>query len=179
MAERALIVTLDELAHQLGIKATSSKLPPVMSWNPELSGDMDMVIRKDGTWWHEGVKIERKKLVQVFSTILRKEGDDYFLLTPVEKWRIRVEDLPFVVDMIERDQGGLFAALNIDGVVEITTDNFALSELDGLMIPMIHIRDGLWARFSRNAYYQLIEECDAIEDATPEVSVRGGLVSLG
>ena len=119
-------MTLDELAHQLGIKATSSKLPPVMSWNPELSGDMDMVIRKDGTWWHEGVKIERKKLVQVFSTILRKEGDDYFLLTPVEKWRIRVEDLPFVVSMIERDQGGLFAALNIDGVVEITTDNLSL-----------------------------------------------------
>lgn len=172
-------MTLDELARQLGIKATSNKLPPVMSWNPELSGDMDMVIRKDGAWWHEGVKIEREKLVQVFSTILRKESDDYFLLTPVEKWRIRVEDLPFVVNMIERDQGGLFAALNIDGVVEITTDNFALSELDGLMIPMIHIRDGLWARFSRNAYYQLIEECDAIEGAAPKVSVRGGLVSLG
>ncbi|MEQ3632490.1 DUF1285 domain-containing protein [Thalassolituus sp.] len=171
-------MTLDELAHQLGIKATSSKLPPVMSWNPELSGDMDMVIRKDGTWWHEGVKIERKKLVQVFSTILRKESDDYFLLTPVEKWRIRVEDLPFVVNMIERDQGGLFAALNIDGVVEITTDNFALSELDGLMIPMIHIRDGLWARFSRNAYYQLIDECvdDCSEDI--HVSVREGVITL-
>ena len=171
-------MTLEELARQLGIKATSNKLPPVMSWNPELSGDMDMVIRKDGTWWHEGVKIERKKLVQVFSTILRKESDDYFLLTPVEKWRIRVEDLPFVVNMIERDQGGVFAALNIDGVIEITTDNFALSELDGLMIPMIHIRDGLWARFSRNAYYQLVESCQVMGDSTARVQLRDGHVLI-
>ncbi len=172
-------MTLEELARQLDIKATSNKLPPVMDWNPKLSGDMDMVIRKDGSWWHEGIKIERKTLVQVFSTILRKENDDYFLLTPVEKWRIRVEDLPFVVNMIEREQGGLHAALNIDGVIEITPDNFALSELDGLMIPMLHVREGLWARFSRNAYYQLIDESEALGDLMPSVRLRGGLVLIG
>jgi hypothetical protein len=72
------------------------KLPPVHLWNPPFCGDLDMEIRRDGTWFYEGTPIGRKPLVRLFSTILKREDDKFFLVTPVEKVGIRVEDAPFV-----------------------------------------------------------------------------------
>lgn len=85
-----------------GIAAAASKaaakggLPPVHLWNPPFCGDLDMEIRADGTWFHEGTPIGRPAMVRLFSTILKREGDDYFLVTPVEKVGIRVQDAPFI-----------------------------------------------------------------------------------
>ena len=76
--------------------AGEKSLPPVHKWNPEFCGDIDMVIKRDGTWFHEGTPIGRARLVRLFSTVLKREGDEFFLVTPVEKMRITVEDAPFV-----------------------------------------------------------------------------------
>ena len=71
-------------------------LPPVHLWNPEFCGDLDMRIARDGIWFYLGTPIGRFELVKLFSTILRKDGDEYFLVTPVEKVGITVDDAPFV-----------------------------------------------------------------------------------
>ncbi|WP_122858563.1 DUF1285 domain-containing protein, partial [Pseudomonas viridiflava] len=71
-------------------------LPPVHLWNPPFCGDIDMRIARDGTWYYQGTPIGRKPMVRLFSTILRRDGDDYVLVTPVERVGIKVDDAPFV-----------------------------------------------------------------------------------
>ncbi|MFC6979746.1 DUF1285 domain-containing protein [Microbulbifer taiwanensis] len=80
--------------------------PPVHKWNPDFCGDMDLVIRRDGRWIHEGTEIRRLPLVKLFASILKHEGDEYFLVTPVEKLRIRVEDVPFIATQVARGGEG-------------------------------------------------------------------------
>src|SRR5437763_2216754 len=80
-------------------------LPPVHLWNPPFCGDLDMRIANDGTWFYTGTPIGRPALVRLFSTILKREGDKHFLVTPVEKVGIRVDDAPFLaVDMLTEDE---------------------------------------------------------------------------
>ena len=76
-------------------------LPPVHLWNPDFCGDIDMRIARDGTWYYLGTPIGRKPMVKLFSTIIRRDGDDYFLITPVEKVGIKVDDAPFVAVTLE------------------------------------------------------------------------------
>ncbi|MDP4990397.1 MAG: DUF1285 domain-containing protein, partial [Marivita lacus] len=84
------------------IRGTKSKgLPPVHLWNPPFCGDLDMRIARDGTWFYLGTPIGRAPLVKLFSSILRKDGDKYFLVTPVEKVGITVDDAPFVATDFE------------------------------------------------------------------------------
>lgn len=150
-------MNLSNLEQQIGLE-DSNQLPPVEKWQPELSGDMDMVIHKDGSWWHEGVKIQRDKLTRLFASILRKEGEEYFILTPVEKWRIQVEDRPFVVTMIEQKKDHIEVITNTGDLLIINREHpLELSELNGEKIPEIEVRNGLKARFSRNAFYDLAE----------------------
>ena len=82
-------------------------LPPVHLWHPENCGDIDIVIRRDGLWMHEGSPIGRKELVRLFSTVLRRDPDGYFLVTPVEKMRITVEDAPFHAVRVDARDGAL------------------------------------------------------------------------
>lgn len=145
------------LLAQAGIDR-ETKIPPVEQWHPPLSGDMDLTIRKDGTWWHEGSKFEREKLVRLFASILKREGDDYFLVTPVEKWRINVEDRPLHILLVERKGDNIEALTSGGDLVIIGPEHpLQLSVLDGNDIPEVLIRGNLWARFTRNAYYQLTE----------------------
>ncbi|MEY8249013.1 MAG: DUF1285 domain-containing protein [Bermanella sp.] len=148
------------LAAQLGrFEDMKTQLPPVNDWHPELSGDMDMLIKKDGTWLHEGDAIKREKLVRTFSTILKKEGEDYYLLTPVEKWRIQVEDLPFLVVLANIRGTGADQAITLMTNVgdEITLGNAHCLQLGKNSQPYVEIRHGLNARLNRNVYYQLAE----------------------
>ena len=157
-------MNLNALQQQLGLEA-ENQYPPVEKWHPQLSGDMDMVIRRDGTWWHEGVQIKREKLVRLFASILRKEGGEYFLLTPVEKWRIRVEDRPLLIVMIEQDGEDIRAITNTGDTVTINSQHpLIMSFLDDVLIPEVNIRADLYARFSRNAFYELTEMAAADED---------------
>src|ERR1700757_4648515 len=87
--------------------AAGKGLPPVHLWNPPFCGDLDMRIASDGTWFYMGTPIGRPALVRLFSTILKREGDKYFLVTPVEKVGIRVDDAPFLaVEMLEENDAG-------------------------------------------------------------------------
>lgn len=138
--------------------------PPVQKWQPDFCGDMDLVIRRDGRWIHEGTEIRRQSLVDLFASILKREGDDYFLVTPVEKWRICVEDAPFVVTQVARgEEGGrpcLLFTTNTGDVVPLGRDRAWELKPFGeppQPIPYIEVRDGLRARLSREVFYQLVE----------------------
>src|SRR5215468_7166244 len=120
-------------------KGTGKPLPPVHLWNPPFCGDLDMRIGSDGTWFYMGTPIGRPALVRLFSTILKRESGRHFLVTPVEKVGIRVDDAPFVtVEMQrERDERGALLRFrtNVDDWVDCDGDHrlrFEISAAGGL-----------------------------------------------
>lgn len=144
--------------------ADEAALPPVEKWNPEVSGDMDMRIARNGTWYHEGDPIKREALVNLFSSILVREGDDYFLKTPVEKWRIQVEDAPFVIVGVSVENPGSNQALafttNVGSTVVLKPENPLWVEVDpnsGEPAPYIKVRNNLNGLINRNVFYELAE----------------------
>jgi len=165
-------MSLSDIEKQFGLDGPVGQ-PPVEKWNPPLSGDMDMRLCKDGTWLHEGDLIKREKLVRLFASILKKEGDEYFLVTPVEKWRIQVEDRPLVVQLIDRQGNDIQVVTNGGDSFFIGDDHpLKISTLDGVDVPEVLVRNNLWARFSRNAFYQLSELAETNADET--VIVKSG-----
>ena len=133
-------------------------LPPVHKWQPERQDDIDMRIARDGTWYYQGSPIERHRMVKLFSTILLREGDDYFLVTPVEKLRIQVDDAPFVATLVEQiDDDGAPAIVfttNIGERVIVDQVHALRVEIDAQSQqprPYVHLRDGLDALISRSA----------------------------
>jgi hypothetical protein len=144
--------------------AQGRKLPPVERWNPAHCGDIDIRIARDGTWFHQGTPIGRKELVRLFSTILRKDGEDYVLVTPVEKMRIKVEDAPFQAVLMEivgvgRDQVLTFTT-NVGDETVAGPDNPIRVETDPVTeepAPYVHVRRGLEAKISRAVFYSLAE----------------------
>lgn len=139
-------------------------LPPVHKWNPPYCGEIDMEIRRNGQWFYMGTPIGRPELVRLFSTVLRHDDDGYYyLVTPVEKVRIRVEDAPFLAVQVERhEEGGLpylrFVTQTGDVVVAGPEHSIRVSfQPDLEPSPYVHVRDRLDALISRNVYYQLVE----------------------
>ena len=148
---------------------TAKGLPPVHLWNPAYCGDIDIVIRKDGLWFHEGSPIGREALVRLFSTVLRKDPDGYHLVTPVEKMRITVEDAPFIAVRVDREGESLKFLTNVGDEVIAGPDNPIRVEIDaetGEPRPYVHVRRGLEARIARPVFYELVEL--ASEHDTPE-----------
>jgi len=132
-------------------------------WNPAQQGEVDIRIAADGDWYHEGRRIGRAAMVKLFAGILRREGDAYFLVTPVEKLRIRVDDAPFVAGLVEPiDDGGapaLVFTTNIGERVILDREHALRIEIDAQTQqprPYIHLRDGLEALISRGAFYDLL-----------------------
>ncbi|WP_026376098.1 DUF1285 domain-containing protein [Aestuariibacter salexigens] len=146
---------------QKQLSAEDKSLPPVSKWNPAFCGDIDMLIKRDGSWHYMGTPIGRKALVKLFSTVLRKEDDTYFLVTPVEKVGITVEDVPFVVSTWDWVDGHLvFNTLTEDRFIVGEQHPVELREdpSGDTLIPYVLVRDNLWARLHQNVYYQLIEQ---------------------
>ncbi len=145
-------------------KASAKGLPPVHLWNPEFCGDLDMRIARDGTWYYLGTPMGRVEMVRLFSTILRRDGDDYFLVTPVEKVGITVDDAPFVaVDFEESGDGGAqvltfetnvgdFAVAGADHPIRVVRDSET-----GEPSPYILIRANLEALIDRKSFYRLVD----------------------
>ncbi len=132
-------------------------------WNPPFCGDIDMVIRRDGSWHYRNSPITRERMVQLFSTVLRKDGDNYFLVTPVEKVGITVEDAPFVATAVVQSQDhghpSLTFTTNVGDTVTAGADHPLRVRIDGKTgepTPYIHIRDQLEARIHRNVFYELV-----------------------
>jgi hypothetical protein len=144
--------------------AKGKGLPPVHLWNPPFCGDLDMRIARDGTWFYLGTPIGRFELVKLFSSILRRDGEDYFLVTPVEKVGITVEDAPFVaVDFEVQGEGtdqiltfethvGDLAIAGADNPIRITRDAET-----GEPSPYVLIRTNLEALIDRKSFYRLID----------------------
>ena len=156
----------NELLKQVG----STNLPPVDSWQPEREGQIDIRIRVDGTWLHDGTEIRRKAIAKIFSTILRREGDSYYLVTPVEKLKIKVDDVPFLaVDMeasgVGIEQRVLFKT-NMDDVVLLDDSHpLTIADTDAGPRPYIEVRNGLLARVLSDVFYRL---ADLVEDPDAE-----------
>ena len=137
-------------------------LPPVERWNPPFCGDLDMRIASDGTWFYLGTPIGRPALVKLFSSVLKREGDDYFLVTPVEKVGIKVEDAPLqAVEMAvegEGDQRSIAFRTSTDDLVTVGPDNALRFEraANEVVKPYVHVRRGLWARLTRALTYDLL-----------------------
>lgn len=147
------------------IRATKSKgLPPVHLWDPPFCGDLDIRIARDGTWFYLGTPIGRPELVRLFSSILKKEGGQYFLVTPVEKVGIQVDDAPFLavdfeVEGTGRDQSLRFETLTGD-VARAGPDNpirVARDPETGEPSPYILIRSNLEALIDRKSFYRLVD----------------------
>lgn len=136
-------------------------LPPVEQWSPPYCGELNLVIRRDGVWVHEGTPIGRAPLVRLFSTVLRKEGDRYFLVTPVEKLGVAVEDAPFLAVLLRREAGPAGQRLVFTTNVgdEVTADAahpIVFRGAAGARAPYIHVRAGLDALIARAVYYDLV-----------------------
>lgn len=139
-------------------------LPPVHLWNPPFCGDLDMRIARDGTWFYLGTPIGRPELVRLFSTILRKDGEKYFLVTPVEKVGITVDDAPFVAVDAEAEGEGPRQSLrfetNVGDHVIAGPEHPIRVERDpetGEPAPYVMVRAGLEALIDRKTFYRLVE----------------------
>lgn len=150
-------------AESLAESARAAKtrgLPPVHDWNPPDCGDLDIRIARDGTWFYLGTPIGRPELVRLFSTILRKDGDRYVLVTPVEKVGITVDDAPFVAVDFEREGDVLRFVTNLGDEAVAGPDHPIRVERDaetGEPSPYILIRDRLEALIDRKSFYRLVE----------------------
>lgn len=146
------------------IPASEKGLPPVHLWNPAFCGDIDMRIARDGTWFYLGTPIGRKPMVRLFSTILRRDGDRYFLVTPVEKVGIQVDDAPFVAVLLEVEGHGESQRLHF---TTQTDDRVTAGLGHPLRVqtdphtqepsPYLLVRANLEALVHRNVFYQLVE----------------------
>jgi hypothetical protein len=160
-------------------QAPGRGLPPVHLWNPAHCGDIDIVIKKNGLWFHEGTPIGREALVRLFSTVLRKDPDGFHLVTPVEKMRITVEDAPFIAVRVDKVGDALRFLTNVGDEVEAGPDNAIRVDMDettGEPRPYLHVRRGLEALINRAVFYELVEM--AQERQTPE-GPRLGVSSNG
>ena len=160
------------------------KVPPVDSWHPEFSGDLDMRIARDGTWHYLGSPIKRRRMVKMFASILRQDDDQrYYLVTPVEKFAITVEDAPFqAVAMDVHDRGPdqvLTFRTNVDDEVMAGPDHAIRMEIDAATdepSPYVHIRGRLEALISRAIFYDLV---DLAVDEKRDGEVSFGVWSAG
>ncbi len=138
------------------------RLPPVEQWHPTHIGTIDIRIARDGTWFHEGRPILRQPLVDLFATVLRREGDDYFLVTPGEKLAIVVEDVPFLGVRLAREGKGraqrLLLSTNVGDHVPIDAAHpLVMRDSDSQAMPYVTVRGGMEARLVRSVYYELVE----------------------
>ena len=152
-----------DLFKLLGKFEQQQKMPPVESWNPEVEGEIDINIDSQGRWFHEGGHFDRQDLARMFASILRREVDEYYLVTPAEKLKIQVQDVPFSVVLMKEQDGGLSFMTSLGDEVEISIDhplefriNPLLQKGSAEFIPYIMIRNGLWAKLNQSTYYELI-----------------------
>lgn len=174
---------LGQILAELEKSGDGQSLPPVDKWNPDFCGDMDLVIKRDGSWHYQGSPIGRQRLVKLFSTVLKNEDDKYYLVTPVEKLGIRVEDAPFlVIRMTVKDTAvGPVISFedNCDNQIMLTKDNPIWVEHDsktGEPSPYIMVRRNLHALIHRNVFYELVERA---EERVIDDKKHLGVISAG
>jgi hypothetical protein len=172
---------LEAITGALGPAAKGS--PPVELWDPPFCGDLDMRIAADGTWFYLKTPIGRMALVKLFASVLKREGEKYFLVTPVEKCGISVEDVPFLaVELnVEENSAGrvLNFRTNVDDWVACGPQHKLRFEPEagtGGLKPYLHIRRDLWARVTRALFFDLVE---LGEERDVDGAAMFGVASMG
>ncbi len=165
------------LFEELTALRAEQRHPPVHLWHPEYEGSIDIRIDHTGQWFHEGGRIRRQELVKLFSSILRKDAEGYCLVTPVEKLRIEVEDVPFIAVDAESGDGEsgreLIFTTNVDDYVTADRDHpIWIENAQVNPRPYVMVRDNLAALISRPLFYRLVEQCEA-DEAGPFLLSRG------
>ena len=148
------------------LKDTEEGERPVEQWHPENCGEMDMVIKADGSWWHEGTRVTRQPLVKLFASILRKDEDGKtYLVTPVEKIEIKVERAHFIAVRVDIEGEGknqrIFFTTNLGDVAEAGSDNPIRVETDAETMepsPFVTVRGRLEAALARPVFYDLVDQ---------------------
>ncbi len=167
------VISLEQVLKTITPQGEDGKLPPVHLWNPTDCGDIRMEIRKDGSWWHEGTRIGRQRLVKLFSRILRKDDDgEIYLVTPYEKVIVRVEDSPFLAVRVDRA-----GVVGRDQVLAFTTNlgDVTLAGPDTALrvevqpetrepAPYVLVRGRLEAKLTRPVFYELADMAVECED---------------
>lgn len=150
-------MSLDKISTQLG--GTHTKMPPVESWNPPYCGEIDIQIRANGDWFYQGGIFKRLALVKLFSSVLIKEVnqnvDEYFLVTPVEKVKIKVDDAPFVLTQwhwLNENNNIMKVSTNLDDEFILNADHPLIVTENGDLY--VTVRRNLTAKVHRNVYYQ-------------------------
>lgn len=184
------VISLDDVLAAIAPDGIDGPLPPVHLWNPERSTDIRMEIRADGSWWHDGGKIKRERLVKLFSRILRKDADGLiYLVTPYEKVIVHVADAPFVAVRVDRigeagQQQALAFTTNLGDVAVAGSDLPIRVETDPVSLepsPYVLVRDGLEAKISRPVFYELADLAEAYEGSAGQLGVwsQGEFFELG
>lgn len=163
---------LDALSQYLKSVQASHKrsIPPLDKWQPKHCGRMDLKVLANGEWWHEGQLIKRQKLIDLFSTVLWKENNTFYLKTPVEQIEIEVEDEPLFVNLVDQveinGQQYLQLTTTTQDIVIVDAEHpIFMREYAGELRPYVHVRFGINALIQRAAFLHLVELGELQEDA--------------
>ena len=148
-------------------------IPPLDQWHPKHCGAMDLKVKANGEWWHEGQLIERQSMIDLFSTVLWKEDGRFYLKTPVEQIEIEVEDEPLFVNSVEQIQlEGLnyiqLSTTTQDVVIVDQEHPIFMREFDGELRPYVHVRFGINALIQRASFFHLVEMGELMENRQGE-----------
>ena len=148
-------------------------IPPLDQWHPKYCGAMDLKVKANGEWWHEGQLIKRQSMIDLFSTVLWKEGGKFYLKTPVEQIEIEVEDEPLFVSRVEQIQlDGLhyiqLSTTSQDVVIVDQEHPIFMREFDGELRPYVHVRFGINALIQRASFFHLVEMGELMENQQGE-----------
>jgi uncharacterized protein len=178
---------LNNIAQYLKDVQSSHKrsIPPLDQWHPKHCGKMDLKVKANGEWWHEGQLIKRQKLLDLFSTVLWKENDKFYLKTPVEQIEIEVEDEPLLVNQVDRVeiQGETFIQLtttNQDVIIVDQGHPIFMREYENESRPYVHVRFGINALIQRATFFHLVEMGELIENEKGDsvLSLQSGNLHL-
>lgn len=167
---------------QLGHKRS---IPPLAQWQPKHCGKMDLTVKANGEWWHEGQLIKRPALVELFSQVLWKEDGKFYLKTPVEQIEINVEDEPLLINQVDQVEieGKKYLQLSTpqqDVIIVDAEHPIFMREYAGELRPYVHVRFGINALIQRHAFFHLIEYGELLENAQGEsvLSLQSGDFNL-
>jgi hypothetical protein len=163
-------MSLEAITSQLSSKEITSnnKIPPVEDWNPEYCGEMDLQVKANGDWFYNGTIFKRASLVKLLASVLKMEGNEYFLVTPVEKIKITVDDAPFVLTKWhwqDDSQTNMIVSNNIGDEFVLDAQHPLSANMAGELY--VVVRRNLLAKIHRNVYYQWI-------DIAKEVPTKNG-----
>ena len=148
-------------------------IPPLDQWHPKHCGAMDLKVKANGEWWHEGQLIKRQSMIDLFSTVLWKEGGKFYLKTPVEQIEIEVEDEPLFVNQVDQveinQQTFLQLTTTTQDVVIVDQEHpIFMREFDGELRPYVHVRFGINALIQRASFFHLVEMGELMENRQGE-----------